>query len=206
MIRQLARRICGLDYNTRQFGAFGAGSTIGSPRLVEGSKNILIGSRSIVRDGAWLAAYPHYYPALGGAVPRLVIEDDVWIGFYACITSVNSVRICEGTLISDGFYASDHTHGHDPREGSPRLQSIYCKGPVMIGKNCFFGYRTSVLPGVTIGDHCVIGAHSVVTRSFPAFSMIAGAPARLVKTFDFNSGEWKAIRPPTSPRGTCELT
>jgi lipopolysaccharide O-acetyltransferase len=101
------------------------------------------------------------------------------------------VKICEGTLISDSLYISDHTHGHDPRKGSPRYQEIYSKGPVTIGRNCFLGYRVSVMPGVTIGDHCVVGAHSVVTRSFPAFSMIAGVPARLISKFDFNEGRWR---------------
>jgi acetyltransferase-like isoleucine patch superfamily enzyme len=44
------------------------------------------------------------------------------------------------------------------------------------------------MPGVTLGDHCVVGAHPVVTCSFSAFSMVVGVPARLIKTFNFSKG------------------
>jgi hypothetical protein len=49
-----------------------------------------------------------------------------------------------------------------------------------IGRNCFIGGRSLILPGVTIGDSCIVGAGSVVTRSVPAHSIVAGNPARLL--------------------------
>ena len=51
-----------------------------------------------------------------------------------------------------------------------------------IGKNCFIGGRSVILPGVVIGDSCVVGAGSVVTRSVPAHSIVAGNPARIIYT------------------------
>ena len=51
-----------------------------------------------------------------------------------------------------------------------------------IGKNCFIGGRSLILPGVEIGDNCVVGAGSVVTKSVPARSIVAGNPARVVKS------------------------
>ena len=50
--------------------------------------------------------------------------------------------------------------------------------PVVIGNDCWFGANVVVCPGVTIGDNCVIGAGSVVTRDIPANTFAAGAPAR----------------------------
>jgi lipopolysaccharide O-acetyltransferase len=64
---------------------------------------------------------------------------------------------------------------------------------VEIGNECFLGVRVSIMPGVTLGNHCVVGAHSVVTRSFPDFSMVAGVPARLIRTFDFCKGQWEYV-------------
>ena len=54
--------------------------------------------------------------------------------------------------------------------------------PVHIGNNCWFGASVTVCPGVTIGDDCVIGAGSVVTRDIPAESFAAGVPCRVIRT------------------------
>ena len=54
--------------------------------------------------------------------------------------------------------------------------------PVKIGRNVIVGYRAVILPGVTIGDYCSIGAGAVVTKSFPPYCVIGGVPAKLIKT------------------------
>ena len=51
-----------------------------------------------------------------------------------------------------------------------------------IGRNCFIGGRALILPGVEIGDGCVVGAGAVVTKSVPAGSIVAGNPARVIRT------------------------
>lgn len=58
-----------------------------------------------------------------------------------------------------------------------------------IGQNCFIGGRSMVLPGIEIGDNCVIGAGSVVTKSVPAGSLVAGNPARILRS-DIEVGEY----------------
>ncbi len=51
-----------------------------------------------------------------------------------------------------------------------------------IGKRCFIGAHALIMPGVEIGDECIVGAGSVVTKSVPSNSIVAGNPARLIKT------------------------
>ena len=51
-----------------------------------------------------------------------------------------------------------------------------------IGKNCFVGGRSMILPGVTVGDNCVIGAGSIVTRDVPPNSIVAGNPAKIIRS------------------------
>ena len=58
-----------------------------------------------------------------------------------------------------------------------------------IGANCFIGGRSLILPGVEIGDNCVIGAGSVVTKSVPPRSLVAGNPARILRS-DIEVGEY----------------
>ena len=58
------------------------------------------------------------------------------------------------------------------------------QAPVMIGNNVWIGARAMILAGSRIGDHAVIAANSVVNGDVPARSVAAGAPARVVRTFE----------------------
>jgi acetyltransferase-like isoleucine patch superfamily enzyme len=51
-----------------------------------------------------------------------------------------------------------------------------------IGRRCFIGARSIVLPGVTIGDECLVGSGSVVTKDVPPRSIVAGNPARVIRS------------------------
>ncbi|WP_296099598.1 acyltransferase [uncultured Agrobacterium sp.] len=51
-----------------------------------------------------------------------------------------------------------------------------------IGKRCFIGARSIILPGIEIGDECIIGSGSVVTKSVPPRSLVAGNPAKIIRS------------------------
>lgn len=57
-------------------------------------------------------------------------------------------------------------------------------GPIKIGKNCFIGCRSVILPGVTIGDNSIIGAGSVVNRDIPSGMVAAGVPCKVICTIE----------------------
>lgn len=66
----------------------------------------------------------------------------------------------------------------------PEYQNLQHFGRIRIGDNCFIGTGTIILPGVAIGSNCVIGAGSVVTRSVADNSVVAGSPARYIRSYD----------------------
>jgi acetyltransferase-like isoleucine patch superfamily enzyme len=61
---------------------------------------------------------------------------------------------------------------------------VDCFAPITVGNNVFIGFRATILPGVVIGDNCVIGAASLVSRSIPSGNVAVGVPARCIMTVD----------------------
>ena len=71
-----------------------------------------------------------------------------------------------------------------PLEPTPRRAGLESADPIAIGDNVWLGGGVIVCPDVTIGNNCVIGAGSVVTRSIPPNSLAMGSPARVVRALD----------------------
>ena len=61
---------------------------------------------------------------------------------------------------------------------------------VRIGEGCWIGERVCILPGITIGKKCVVGAGSIVTKNIPDYCMVAGSPAKVIKVYDFEKHAW----------------
>ena len=76
-----------------------------------------------------------------------------------------------------GFYTAGH-----PLEASERNKGLEYARPITVGNNVWIGANVCVVPGVSIGDNCVIGAGSVVVRDIPPFSVAVGNPCKVIKT------------------------
>jgi acetyltransferase-like isoleucine patch superfamily enzyme len=186
LFRNYLKRIINLGpFGMRHFGR---GSFILMPRRLIGATYMTIGASVSIDRHSWLAAYGEY--AGYAYTPRIMIGDHVTIGRHACITAINRIEIGSNCLLSEQVYISDHSHGNDPLSGPAVRQPLVSKGPVIIGDDTFIGYRACILPGVTLGRNCVVGANAVVTRSFPDFSMVAGAPARIIKRYSAEKVQW----------------
>ncbi len=115
------------------------------------------------------------------------------IGLGSKILSVNSVFIDDYTAIADNTTICDnnnHPINPDYRKymrttsefDNARMWIHSDNAPIVIGKNCWIGTNVRIQKGVTIGDNSVIAACSVVTKSVPSNCIVAGNPAKIVKT------------------------
>lgn len=102
---------------------------------------------------------------------------DVWIGPFVMLDgSGGGIEIGDWCSISTGVHV--YTHDTVQRSLTGGRAPRHC-APVRIGDRTYLGSQVIVLPGVTIGDHCVVGAGSVVNRDLPSFSIAVGTPARV---------------------------
>ena len=84
------------------------------------------------------------------------------------------------TLVADWVYICDFDHVTADVTMPIKDQGIV-KSPVRIGANVWIGVKATILRGVSIGPGSVIAAHTVVTEDAPAYSVVAGAPGRVVR-------------------------
>jgi acetyltransferase-like isoleucine patch superfamily enzyme len=102
---------------------------------------------------------------------------------YGCVlwASPNArIRIGDNTGLGPGVMIYSSNHG--TTGGGPYIQQPWTEEDVTVGCDVWIGSGSILLPGVTIGDHCVVAAGSVVTRSMPAGSVVAGVPARPIRS------------------------
>lgn len=106
---------------------------------------------------------------------------DVFINSSCYLMDGATITIGDHAFIGPycGFYTASH-----PLNYTKRNEGLEKALPITIGDNCWFGANVSVMPGVTIGSGCVIGAGSVITKDIPDNCIVAGVPAKVIKTID----------------------
>lgn len=165
-----------------QFDSLGSIPEIAHPRsLVIFGRNIHIGkyaqiicaSDNCVRITSW---------------PSKQADAEIMIGDYCLISpgvrisAAQSIRIGDNCMFAANVIISDSDwHGI-----YNRIRPFRCTKPVVIENNVWLGERVIVNKGVSIGENSVVGAGSVVTKSIPANSVVAGNPARIIKIINPN--------------------
>lgn len=122
--------------------------------------------------------------------PLLEIKQDVNVEQNCHITCGNSITIGARTAITANVKITDIHHPYDDINTAVKYQP-YVTSPVQIGADCHIANGAVILPGTTIGNHCVVGANAVVKGHFPDFTIIAGNPATVIKYYNFKTNSWE---------------
>lgn len=170
------------------FKKFGKNSCIRRPLLILNPAFISIGERVSIRDGVRL----ELVRSSDRRVPCLSIESDTNIEQNVHIVCHSRIRIGSRVSVTGHCSIVDVTHPyadvHEPTKIGARIKDE--DSFVDIGDGSFIGFGSVILPNVRIGMQVVIGANSVVTADIPDYSVAAGAPAIVLKRYDWEKQTW----------------
>ncbi len=139
-----------------------------------------LGRRSVIES----------YCAVNNMVGDVVLGDGVRLGIGGTI--IGPVVMEDYSFTGQNCLISGLIHNYEDPSSLIIDQGV-STAPVVIGRGTYLGANVVVVAGVTLGEHCVVGAGSVVTRSMPPYTLCVGSPARAVKRYDFDKKEWIKI-------------
>lgn len=170
-------------YLKRRFAIWGHKSIIAFKAAnLSGLEYIQVGEQTEIDKNVCLTAWKHYRTFQ--YAPQIVIGNNCHIGAGAHITSIHGITIGDNLLTGTNILITDNAHGASERElldVHPEHRPLYSKGKVEIGHNVWLGNNVCILPGVTVGNGVIVAANSVVTKSVPDYTVVAGVPAQIVK-------------------------
>jgi maltose O-acetyltransferase len=133
----------------------------------------LVGS---LGEGVWIE--PPFYCDYGS---NIVLGDRAYMNFDCVILDCAEVSIGAGTMLGPAVQIYAATH---PLDAAARAEGQEYSLPVAIGADAWIGGAAVILPGVSIGDRCVVAAGAIVTKDVPDDVVVAGNPARIVRRLD----------------------
>lgn len=145
---------------------------------------IIIGNNTYIDSLCVLEAWTYHRYTKTFYNPTIKIGCNCHLGEYSHITSINNVTIGNNVRTGRFVLISDNSHG-DTDEISlsipPMERPLRSKGPVVIHDDVWIGDKVTILAGITIGKGAVIAANSVVTKDVPAYSVVGGMPAKIIR-------------------------
>lgn len=172
-----------------KFYEFGSNSTILKPYLqLSGYKNIKIGHNTTILTNSRLSVYGNSNDI------NIQIGNDCYIGFgfSALASSQAKIIIGDNVLFASNILVTNENHGINPELDIPYMSQPLSAKNVYIGNGCWIGEQVCILSGVSIGEKCIIGAGSVVTKSIPDYCIAAGNPAKVLKKYNFETKRWES--------------
>lgn len=170
-------------------GSLGSGSYFAKPFTIRTPHRVHIGADVRFEPRAFFSVHEEY--AGEKFEPTLRIGDRCVFDSDLMISCIGTVEIGADVWVSRRVYIGDHAREYGDLSQVPSEWPISEPEPVSIGDNVYIGIGAIVMPGTSIGAGAMISAGSVVTRSVPPRSIVFGNPARVVKSWDEEKGDWR---------------
>lgn len=169
---------------------------VGKDCSFHGTEFIQLGEKIIFGDGTKLVAISSFVSSIANQEfkPIIKIGRNVQVTASLQVYAMKEIVIEDDVLFASNVFISDGFHGYDRIDRPYKDQAIGNLEAIHIGEGSWIGQNVVIMPGVVIGKFSIIGANSVVTKSIPAYSIAAGAPARIIKQWDFSKNEWTASK------------
>ena len=135
-----------------------------------------IGAHTLLEPDVWITA---------PGEARVRIGSGTFLNIAVMVAAVELVEIGDHCMFANGCFISDGSHRFDDPDKPVPWQGFDSKGPTRVGDNVWCGAHVVITSGVTVGERCVIGANSVVTRDVPPFSIAAGVPAKVLNSIKY---------------------
>ncbi|HEM6086699.1 acyltransferase [Streptococcus suis] len=166
------------------FGKVGKSSYLASSISIIGAKNIFIGDKVRIFPGNRMETYNN------GSIH---IGDNCSIGQNFHVTSTDKELIIgSNTTILGNVFVTNIDHDYR-NIGVPILEQPMLFKETIIGENCFIGFGASIQAGTVLGKQCIVGTNAVVRGTYPDYSVIVGVPAKAIKRYNEETGDWEKI-------------
>jgi acetyltransferase-like isoleucine patch superfamily enzyme len=136
-----------------------------------------VGEGTLLEPQVWLTA---------PGEARIRIGAGTFLNVGVMVAAHELVEIGDHCMLANGCLVTDAAHRFDDPDRPVPWQGFTSKGPTRIGDDVWCGANVVVTSGVTIGERCVIGANSVVTRDLPPYSIATGVPAKVRQTVQYS--------------------
>ena len=139
-----------------------------------------LGNRSVIED----------FCTINNGVGDVIIGDNTLIGMSNVI--IGKVTIGSNVIFAQNIVVSALNHEYSDINIPIVDQKVTVK-PIVIEDDCWIAANSVITAGVTIGKHSVVAGGTVVTKSVPAYSVVAGNPAKLIKQYDSETKSWVRV-------------
>ncbi|MFD2933955.1 acyltransferase [Spirosoma flavum] len=136
-----------------------------------------LGKRSIIDE----------FSVINNGVGSVVIGENTLIGIGTVL--IGPVRIGSNVIMAQHIVLSGLNHSYEDILFPIRDQPITTR-PIVINDDCWIGANVTITAGVTVGYHSVVAGGSVVITDVPAYTVVGGNPARVLKSYDTASRQW----------------